>query len=144
VLRPHLAAGITAAFLAGCYRYVPATVTDLAPGARVRIEVTTPRPVSITTDTGSATYRNVAAVMGRVVSLRADTLVLSGSSLVAAGRPRGEQNLRGDVVYIADTTDRLHQRRLDGAATTWAVMVPVGVIVYLLATLEFPAYETSP
>src|SRR5687767_1023670 len=97
--RPRLGAVIAAALLVGCYRYVPATVSDLSPGSRVRIEVTAPRPVSVTTDTGSALYRNVATVVGRVVSLRADTLVLSGSYLIGRGRPRAEQDLRGRVVY---------------------------------------------
>lgn len=142
--RPRLGAVIAAAVLTGCYRYVPATINDLAPGSRVRIEVTAPRPVSVTTDTGAAIYRNVATVVGRVVSLRADTLVLSASYLVGRGRPRGEQDLRGRVVYVADTTDRLHRRRLDGAATTFAVVVPVGLIVVFLSTLEFSADEASP
>ena len=142
--RPRFGAVIVAAFLVGCYRYVPATVSDLAAGSRVRIEVTDPRPVSVTTDTGLAIYRNVATVVGRVVSLRADTLVLRGTYLVGRGRPRGEQDLRGRVVYVADTTDRLRRRRLDGAATTAAVVVPVSLIVFFLATLEFPAPDTSP
>lgn len=133
------------AMLVGCYHYVPASRSELSPGKRVRIDVTESRPLTIATDTGPAIYRNVGRITGEVVELRGDTLVLRRGSLVTASRPRGEWALRGNTRYVADTIDRLQARRFDGAATAWAIGVPIALIVYFLATLEFPAaVETSP
>jgi len=134
--RRCLTALMMVVLFSGCYRYVPASAGDLSPGSRVRIEVPAARPVSIMTDSGPATYQNVSSVRGQVVGLRADTLVLRESSLVPADDPRGARALRGQVIYIPDPTDRVQRRRLNRAATTFAVVVPIGVIAYFLAHLE--------
>jgi hypothetical protein len=127
-----------AALLAACHKYVPATTTELTPGAWVRIDVPATRPVVIATDTGLATYVNVASLSGRVVNRRGDTVVVREGVIASAARSGDRRALRGDVAYVADSSDRLHRERLDRAATAFAVLVPIGVIVYLLATLEFP------
>jgi hypothetical protein len=132
-----------AALLAACHKYVPATSTELAPGTRVRIDVPATRPLVIATDTGLATYVNVASLTGRVVNRRGDTLVVREGVLVSAARSGDRRTLPGDVAYVADSSDRLQRQRLDQAATAFAVLVPIGVIVYLLATLEFSAVETG-
>jgi hypothetical protein len=129
------------AFLSGCYKHVPATAGELSPGSRVRIDVAGARPVSVVTDTGVATYVNVATLEGRVVRRSGDTLVLRDALIVSSSRSRDERVLPGTTTYVSDSTDRLEQRRLDGTATTFAVAVPVGLIVFFLATLEFPAAE---
>lgn len=135
--RSCLTAVMMPGLLSGCYRYVPASAGDLSPGSRVRIEVPAARPVSIVTDSGPATYQNVASVRGHVVGLRGDTLVLRETSLVPADDPRGTRALSGQIIYMPDTTARLQRRRLDGTATTFAVLVPIGIIAYFLANLEF-------
>ena len=141
-MRRHgLAAVVVTALCAGCYRYVPATTSDLSPGSRVRIEVPASRQVSIVTDSGPATYQNVHRVDGRVAGLRGDTLLLRESFLVPADNVRGEHALRGQILFLPDASDRLTRRRLDGAATTFAIAVPIGLIVYFLATLEFEAED---
>jgi hypothetical protein len=126
-----------AALLAACHKYVPATAPELAPGTRVRIDVPATRPVVIATDTGLATYVNVASLSGRLVDRRGDTVVVRDGVLVSAARSGDRRMLRGNVAYVADSADRLQRERLDRAATAFAVLVPIGVIVYLLATLEF-------
>jgi hypothetical protein len=135
----RLAAVIMVALLSGCYRYVPTAAGDLSSGSRVRIDVPTSRPVSILTDSGPATYRNVGVVRGHVVARRGDTLVLRESYLIPADDPGGQRALRGEVSFLAETTDGLYRRRLDRAATTFAVVVPIGVIAYFLANLEWDA-----
>ncbi len=135
--RPCLTTVMMVALFSGCYHYVPTAASHLSPGSRVRIDVQRSRPVSIMTDSGPATYRNVGAVRGHVVARRGDTLVLHESYLVPADQSYGRRPLGGEVIYFAETTDRVHQRRLDGAATTLVVLVPIGLIAWFLSSLEY-------
>ena len=63
--------------------------------------------------------------------------MLREESLVPADDPHGTRTLRGQITYVADASDRVQRRRLDGAATAFAVLVPIGIIAYFLVTLEF-------
>jgi hypothetical protein len=134
--RAYLVATMMVALFSGCYRYAPATLGDLSPETRVRIDIARPRPVLITTDSGSATYADAAAVMGRVAAIHGDTLVLRRSYILYTGSSRRQQRFEGHASYLPDATDRLRRRRLDKVATTIAVVVPLAVITLMLANAE--------
>ena len=135
--RRYVIAIMMIALVSGCYRYVPAASSDLAPGSRVRIDLATSQPLSVVADSGPATYRNVGAVRGHVVAHRGDSLVLREIYLVPADQSYGRRALAGQVSYVAETSDRVYQRRLDVARTALAVLVPVGLIAYFLSSLEY-------
>lgn len=135
-----------AALLSGCYRYVPATIGDLRPTVRVRVDVSPPRQVLVTTNSGALSHYGAAAVAGHIAAVRGDTLVLRKSYVLYADEQLPRSELAGDVTYVPDSTDRLRRRRLDRVRTTIAVAVPVtlvSLVLYSLFTLEFN-YQPPP
>lgn len=142
---PQLSLAVAALTLSGCYRYVPGTAADQAPGAEVRVELTPDGAQRLATVIGA----DIVSLTGRVLEVNDREVAMSvGRSLRRAG---SEQSWTGERVTIPrDAIARTDRRTLDRKRTTLASLAAVlgagliGVILNSVSTNGNPGGGGAP
>lgn len=106
--------------VAGCYRYVPVPVTELAPDMAVRMQLSAVAVDRLRTAPDSLTrLLNGFSVSGTVSRLGSDTLLLAVPTSYMEANVRLKTQLH-DLPLLRTDVQRVESRRLDRARTTWA------------------------
>jgi hypothetical protein len=122
--RAALAVGLGA--VAGCYRYVPVPVTELAPDMNVRMQLSAVAIDRLRTASDSLTrLLDGFSVSGTVSRLGSDTLLLAVPTSYMEANVRLKTQLHPLTLVRSDVL-RVESRRLDRVRTTW-IGVALGV-----------------
>jgi hypothetical protein len=131
--------------LTSCSSYYPRRTDEpLAPASTITLTFASPRDLEATRDTVVYSLPAVEKVYGTVERAMADTLVLR-VLLVESDRRQPELPSDARLTVVPDATSRVAIRRLSSRKTNGLIagVAVLGAIAIFLATLEFPAADSS-
>jgi hypothetical protein len=144
-MRKALAVVSSITVLTSCSSYYPRqTDEQLAPASTITLTFASPRDLEATRDTVVYALPAVDKVYGKVERAMADTLVLR-VLLIESDRRQPVLPDDARLTVVPDATARVAIRRPSSRKTNGLIagVVVLGAIAVFLATLEFPAPDSS-
>lgn len=130
--KPHKVLVLSALLsTAGCYTYAPAPARSVEPGTDVKVHLSTPEDVELS----SVTVRDVDRVDGQLTRwTSSDEAVIFTTNLHT--RPGVTQRTQGEMVSVAEMNiQSFDAPKFSGGRTAALVVVGVGAVVGIIAAI---------
>lgn len=134
---------VALAILAGCYRYVPVELPQVAPGTPVRANLTGAAMDRLRSASGEGPVVRRATIDGRLTRTTADSVVIGVESTIMEANVRS-RTFYSDMAFLKSDVRTFQLRQLDRRRTTLtAIGLGVGAVAAVLIAVEYGGSSTG-